>query len=232
MITGLAVVFSQVMLKRGIDLASTYLFIDLHFLIGSFFYFCMIAYDGVIKTPEALMGLGIFIIYSLYLIRNVESIDVSKEKKEKGPFPIMSVGILLAACLGIYFGAEYTVSSLGKIAISLHVPSSIVALTLLSLGTTLPELVVNISAIRQGKAELAVGNVLGSCIFNTLVIPPVASLFGTITVPRDLLVFSLPVMAASGLLFYMLAADKKMSVYEGLLFVSIYVVFVLHIAFP
>jgi cation:H+ antiporter len=121
---------------------------------------------------------------------------------------------------------------LGKIAISLHVPSSIVALTLLSLGTTLPELVVNISAIRQGKAELAVGNVLGSCIFNTLVIPPVASLFGTITVPRDLWVFSLPVMAASGLLFYMLAADKKMSVYEGLLFVSIYVVFVLHIAFP
>jgi cation:H+ antiporter len=232
LITGLAVVFSQVMLKRGIDLASSYIFIDLHFLIGSFFYFCMIAYDGVIKTPEALMGLGIFIIYSLYLIRNVESIDVSKEKKEKGPFPIMSVGILLAACLGIYFGAEYTVSSLGKIAISLHVPSSIVALTLLSLGTTLPELVVNISAIRQGKAELAVGHVLGSCIFNTLVIPPVASLFGTITVPRDLLVFSLPVMAASGLLFYMLAADKKMSVYEGLLFVSIYVVFVLHIAFP
>ena len=232
LITGLAVVFNQAMLKRGIDLVSTYLFIDLHFLIGSFFYFCMIAYDGVIKTPEALMGLGIFIIYSLYLIRNVETIDVKKEKKEKGTFPIMSVGILLAACLGIYFGAEYTVSSLGKIALSLNVPSSIVALTLLSLGTTLPELVVNISAIRQGKAELAVGNILGSCIFNTLVIPPVASFFGTVTVPRDLLVFSLPVMAASGLLFYMLAADKKMSVYEGLLFVAIYIVFVLHIAFP
>ena len=232
LITGLAVVFSQVMLKRGIDLASSYIFIDLHFLIGSFFYFCMIAYDGVIKTPEALMGLGIFIIYSLYLIRNVETIDVKEEKKEKGTFPIMSVGILLAACLGIYFGAEYTVSSLGKIALSLNVPSSIVALTLLSLGTTLPELVVNISAIRQGKAELAVGNILGSCIFNTLVIPPVASFFGTVTVPRDLLVFSLPVMAASGLLFYMLAADKKMSVYEGLLFVAIYIVFVLHIAFP
>ncbi|MFN5475663.1 MAG: sodium:calcium antiporter [Sphingobacteriales bacterium] len=232
LITGLAVVFNQAMLKRGIDLVSTYLFIDLHFLIGSFFYFCMIAYDGVIKTPEALMGLGIFIIYSLYLIRNVETIDVKEEKKEKGTFPIMSVGILLAACLGIYFGAEYTVSSLGKIALSLNVPSSIVALTLLSLGTTLPELVVNISAIRQGKAELAVGNILGSCIFNTLVIPPVASFFGTVTVPRDLLVFSLPVMAASGLLFYMLAADKKMSVYEGLLFVAIYIVFVLHIAFP
>ena len=232
LITGLAVVFNQAILKRGIDLVSTYLFIDLHFLIGSFFYFCMIAYDGVIKTPEALMGLGIFIIYSLYLIRNVETIDVKEEKKEKGTFPIMSVGILLAACLGIYFGAEYTVSSLGKIALSLNVPSSIVALTLLSLGTTLPELVVNISAIRQGKAELAVGNILGSCIFNTLVIPPVASFFGTVTVPRDLLVFSLPVMAASGLLFYMLAADKKMSVYEGLLFVAIYIVFVLHIAFP
>ena len=232
LITGLAVVFNQSILKKGIDLVSTYLFIDLHFLIGSFFYFCMIAYDGVIKTPESLFGLAIFIIYSLYLIRNVESNDVEEKKKEKVPFPIMSVGILLAACLGIYFGAEYTISSLGKIALSLNVPSSIVALTLLSLGTTLPELVVNISAIRQGKAELAVGNILGSCIFNTLVIPPVASFFGTITIPRDLLVFSLPVMAASGLLFYMLAADKKMSVYEGLLFVVIYLVFVLHIAFP
>jgi cation:H+ antiporter len=111
------------------------------------------------------------------------------------------------------------------------VPSAIVALTLLSLGTTLPELVVNIGAIRGGKAELALGNILGSCIFNTLIIPFVAGLFGTIQVPDTLLRFSLPVMVGSAILFYMLTVDKKMSVFEGYLFISLYLVFMVHVVF-
>jgi cation:H+ antiporter len=119
-----------------------------------------------------------------------------------------------------------SISSLEKIAIDLSIPKSLVALTILSLGTTLPELAVNISAIKQGKAEMAIGNILGSCIFNTLVIPSIASFFGKITVPDSLLQFSLPVMAACGLLFYLLTQDKKISVWEGLMFICLYGLFI------
>ena len=112
----------------------------------------------------------------------------------------------------------------------MKVPEAIIALTVLSIGTTLPELAVNVTAIRAGKGEMAIGNVLGSCIFNTLVIPGMASLFGPITVTKELLSFSLPVMAATGILFYLLTQDKRISEWEGILFVMIYGLFIFKIA--
>jgi cation:H+ antiporter len=76
---------------------------------------------------------------------------------------------------------------------------------------------------------MAIGNVLGSCVFNSLVIPAVASLFGPIAVPAVLISFSLPVMAGCGLLFYLLAQDKRISTWEGWLFVMIYVLFIVEV---
>jgi cation:H+ antiporter len=227
LITGLAVIIN----RKKIILESNYLYIDLHFLLGSFIFFYMIAFDGNINPIEASIGIILFIIYSIYLIKEgtkeAANIDVPIKKP---PIPIKYILILIATGVGIYLGAEYTVSSLNSIAITLGIPSSIIALTLLSLGTTLPELAVNISAIKKGKAELAIGNVLGSCIFNSLAISGICSLFGNIVVPQNLLSFSLPMMAVSGLLFYLLTQDKNISVWEGMLIVGIYVLFILQIA--
>lgn len=221
LITGLAVVVN----RKNISLNSGYLYIDLHYLIGSFIFFCIIAYDGQIGIIESMFGLLMFIVYSFYLIKGETKIENENEKSVKS-FPIYPFMILIISAVGIYFGADYTIYSLDKISIDLAIPKSIVALTLLSLGTTLPELAVNISAINQGKPEMAIGNILGSCIFNTLVIPFSASLFGPITVTENLINFSLPVMAASGLIFYLLAQDKKISIWEGLMFICLYALFI------
>jgi cation:H+ antiporter len=225
LITGLAAVLN----RKSIHLSANYIYIDLHFLSGSVFYFLVIAYDGMISFAEAAIGILIFIVYTVYLIRGegnkTNETDVSF--KQKDSFPFRQLVILTVAGVGIYLGADYTIYSLEKIAIAMRVPSSVIALTLLSLGTTLPELAVNISAIRQGKAEMAVGNVLGSSVFNTLVIPPVASLIGTIQVPSTLTGFALPVMAACGLLFYLLTQDKRISIWEGWMFICLYILFIL-----
>ncbi|HMO63159.1 MAG TPA: sodium:calcium antiporter [Ferruginibacter sp.] len=225
LITGIAVVLN----KKNITLNSNYIYIDLHFLLGSFMFFYIIAYDGVIDFAEACIGMLIYVIYSFYLIKG-GAVEVGGITKNTAAFPYKAAGILVLTAVGIYFGAEYTVASLEKIALHLQVPSSVVALTLLSLGTTLPELAVNVSAIRKGKAEMALGNVLGSCIFNALVIPAIASGIGTIQVPDNLLHFSLPVMASCGLLFYLLTQDKKISIWEGLMFVCLYVLFIIKVA--
>lgn len=223
LITGLAVIIN----KKNIDISSSYLFIDLHFLLGSVVYFYIIAYDGQIIFSEAFIGILLFIVYASYLIKGgKEENFTSTSKNDTKTFPAKSFIILLVAAAGIYFSAEYTVSSLNNIAVGLNIPQSIIALTILSIGTSLPELAVNINAIKNGKAEMAVGNVLGSCIFNTLIIPTIGSLFGTITVGDNLLSFSLPLMAAASLLFYLLTHDKKISVWEGLLFVILYILFI------
>ncbi len=221
LITGLAVVFN----KKTIILNSGYMFIDLHFLLGSFLFFYIIGYDGQIKPLEALFGLLMYIVYAIYLIKGESEIK-GETKTVSNPFPTSALFVLIISAVGIYFGAEYTISSLEKISTDLLIPKSVVALTLLSLGTTLPELAVNISAIKQGKAEMAIGNVLGSCVFNTLIIPSVASLFGTITITNNLLTFSLPLMAACGVLFYLLTQDKRISVWEGLMFLCLYGLFI------
>lgn len=224
LITGLAAVLN----RKTIYLSSNYIYIDLHFLLGSVFYFLVISYDGIIKVGEAAIGIVIFIVYAVYLIKGeTDEVAPVVEKKPRAAFPFLQLLILVGAAIGIFFGADYTIYSLEKIAIALQVPSSVIALTLLSLGTTLPELAVIASAIRLGKAEMAMGNVLGSCVFNTFVIPAVASFFGSVTVPSALTGFSLPVMAACGLLFYLLTQDKRISVWEGLMFICLYVLFIL-----
>lgn len=225
LVTGFAVAIN----RKHISLGSMYIYIDLHFLLGSFFMFYIIAYDGVITMLEAFLGIFVFIIYSIYLIKSgINNQDNAKEGKPS--FPVRAFLILLISGIGIYYGADYTVQSIQGIARALRVPEAIIALTILSLGTTLPELAVNITAIKQGKAEMAVGNILGSCIFNTLVIPSIASAIGVITVPAELISFSLPVMAGTALLFYLLTQDKRISVWEGLMFVMIYALFIIKIA--
>ena len=226
LITGLAVVLN----KKSISLNSTYIYIDLHFLLGSFFFFYLVAYDGVIRWTEAISGILIFLVYSFYLIRGGEKKTETESKSVQTAFPVKALLLLIGSAVGIYFGADYTIFSLEKIALGFNVPASIIALTLLSLGTTLPELAVNISAIRQGKAEMAIGNILGSCIFNILVILGAVSLISDVKVPHELTVFSLPVFAACGLLFYLLTQDKKISIWEGMMFICLYGLFILKIS--
>ncbi|AEE51987.1 calcium/sodium antiporter [Haliscomenobacter hydrossis] len=230
LITGLVAYLN----RKDIVLTEGYIFVHLHYLLGAFFILVMMVYDGEIKWLEALVGLFAFLAYSFYLIKPAEQAGIGDELQDEQPsnpsFPLKALITLLIAGVGIYFGANYTVSSISNIAQSLQIAPSIIALTLLSIGTTLPELAVNVSAIRKGNAEMAIGNVLGSCIFNTLTIPAVASWFGPIHIPGDLLAFSLPVMLGSGLFFYLLTQDRRISRWEGILFMLIYGLFLLKIA--
>ncbi|MCS6980454.1 MAG: sodium:calcium antiporter [Flavobacteriales bacterium] len=224
-ITGLCVVLH----RETLNLRSKYIFIDLHFLIGSFFFFAVIAWDGVIEFSESFMGIIIYLIYAFYLIRGEAELDQARPAGKKQPGWGFSLLFLLGASTGIYLSAEYTILSLTRISELVAVPHAIVSLTLLSLGTTLPELAVNMRLMMEKKAEMAIGNVLGSSVFNSLMIPSLSTLFGQATLPAELLNLPLPIMAGSGLLFYLLTHDKKMSIWEGLLFVCLYGVFIIKV---
>ncbi len=212
---------------RDIVLGKRYLLIDLHYLIGSSLLLVMFMYDGVINRFEGSIGGLLFIVYSVYLIRTGSAEVESTEEGQRPVFLWREMLILLLCSVGIYFGASYTVHAVTELAERLEIPPAIIALTMLSLGTTLPELAVNFFAMRQGKAELAVGNILGSCIFNALVIPAVVTWFGTITVSPQIQAFPMFFLPVATLLFYLLALDKRISYWEGLLFAAIYLVFVL-----
>jgi cation:H+ antiporter len=110
----------------------------------------------------------------------------------------------------------------------LGTPASITAVTVLSLGTTLPELVVSAAAARAGKADVAVGNILGSCVFNALAVAGVASLVGR-GGARGAAHAPPPGVRRRPLLFYLLTPDRQVSRWEGMLFVLAYGLFVMEL---
>lgn len=223
LVMGLTSLFSS----KRVDLGSQYIYIDLNFLIGAAIITVTIMYDGVITFGEAAVGLIAYGLYLFYLLNSKEAseetetlVPATKSKGFLKPFLIMvATGTL------IYFSAEKTIDSVAEIADYLGINKAIVSMTLLALGTTLPECIVSITAARLGKAHLAVGNVLGSCIFNALVVPGVAAAVGNVTVPSELIQFSLPFYIGVTIFFYMITQDKKVSHFEGALLLAIYILF-------
>ncbi len=102
----------------------------------------------------------------------------------------------------------------------------IIAVTAVALGTSLPELLVTINAALKGQAEIAVGNVLGSNIFNTFVVMGGPGLFGQLPVSEATLTTGLPTMIAGTVLMFFATQDKQLSSWEGWLFIIFYVWFV------
>lgn len=217
---------------RQVRLGDQYIMIDLHFLLGAALVLALSLRDGVLTRVEGVFLLGAYVSYLLYLMKEGK---IEKDLTMGGSgapkrFPWAHVAVLAATGLFIYLGARFTVSSLASLAGRLGVPPSIVAVTVLSLGTTLPELIVSVTAARAGKADVAIGNVLGSCVFNSLGVGGVASLVGHVQAPDELLTLPLPVFGAAALLFYLLTLDKRISRWEGMLFLIVYGLFVMEVA--
>ncbi|GIW33182.1 sodium:calcium antiporter [Meiothermus sp.] len=224
LILGVSTVFSVL---RPVYLGEAYIAIDLHFLVGSAFVLGVAMSDGIVGRVEGLCLLAVYGVYVAYLLKEGSS---GPDGAVRPPIALRDMVQVALSAVGIYFGAEWTVNSLQGLATVLGVPTAIVAVTVLALGTTLPELVVSITAARQGKASLAVGNILGSCVFNALVVVGAGAVYGTVKAPPELTGFALPFVVGASLLFYLLVQDRRISSWEGMLFLVMYALFILEIS--
>jgi len=213
--------------KRRVDLGDHYLYIDLHFLMATAWIVIVSFYDGKASFGETQVGLLAYLVYLFYLLSTAKEGAPKSFETQPGIWNRWSWLLLLLIGSGVVidYSSRAAIDSLGKIASAIGISPAVVSMTLLSLGTTLPEAVVSVLAARRGKAELAVGNVLGSCIFNGLAIPGIVTWLSPISVPSELIGFSLPVYASAVLFFYLLTQDKKISPYEGAVLVLMYLLF-------
>lgn len=220
--------------SRGrIALGEHYLFIDLNFMLGAMLLLAASMVDGHVGTLEGLLLLSAYVIYTVYLVREGRTDSADAAQADALPTAsrrmALDVAILAIAGVAIYFGGEMTVDALRDIAAGLAIPPAIAAITILSIGTTLPELAVSVTAALKGQGALAVGNILGSTIFNALAVAGAAAVAGGVLVPHSLLSFALPFVAAASLLFYLLTQDKLVSKWEGLLFLVLFALFIVEI---
>ncbi|OON98405.1 MAG: sodium:proton exchanger [Epulopiscium sp. Nele67-Bin004] len=180
--------------------------------------------DGIIL----LIFFGIF-MYSLAQValaarRNNEP----EEEIETMPMG-KSIMFSIAGMLGIGIGGEWVVDGASAVALTWGMSEALVGLTIIAIGTSLPELVTSIVAAKKGQSDMALGNVIGSTIFNTFLILGVSTTINPIPVTSESIIDIL-IMITAILEVYIFAATKRtIGRVEGALFLSVYIAYMAYI---
>ena len=148
---------------------------------------------------------------------------------EKRPAMWLSAVMVLGGLAALVFGGDMFVDSASEIASALGVSDAVIGLTIVAAGTSLPELATSVVAAVKGNPGIAVGNVIGSCIFNVFFVLGLSAvarplLFG------DIRIFDLLTLTAASLLFWLFGwffGDKKITRTEGALLVAAYIAYIL-----
>jgi len=225
---------------KNIKISRNMLSVDLPMMIAAALLFVFVVFDGKIVLIETLLLCGMFVVYLLYITREERPTDEKEIKKEiRGLLKIKEIkkrtwAILVFSGVLIYFSARFTVESVIAFSEIFNVGKEVIAATIFSIGTTLPELTVSVVAASKGKPEIAIGNILGSNIFNALAVLGIPALLGMIILSVDVFtfnvnIFMLAVLIAATVLYFFITQDRETTSWEGWLLIIFYIFFILTI---
>lgn len=140
---------------------------------------------------------------------------------------IVSILYIIIAIALLYFGAKWLVNGSSVLALKAGVSPLVAGLTVVAIGTSSPELVVSLNAAASNQGNMAIGNIIGSNIFNIAVILGISALFANLKAKLQLLKFDIPVLTAVTILFFILFSDRHLSRLEGLIFLLILTFYIL-----
>jgi len=194
--------------------------LDMPLLIGTTFILWFMLMDQNLSKIEAIILLACLLVFLLNSFDGQLGGGETETKAEIKDYVLLILGGVL-----VYFGASYTILAIEALSVQAGISKEIIALTAVSLGTSLPEIMVSIAAARRGKTELAVGNVLGSNIFNTLAVMGIPALLGTLVIPDEILAFSFPFLIAMTIMFALVCMSKRITRWEGFMLLIFYAFF-------
>jgi len=135
------------------------------------------------------------------------------------------IGIIISI-IALWKGADFLIENSYKVAKKHNISESIIGLTILAFGTSLPELLVSLSAALMGSSNISIGNVIGSNIFNLGFILGLTALIHPIKIKKDILYRDIPFFIISSLAFIFLALDKILSRLDGLILLTLFGIFI------
>ncbi|XOB41447.1 MAG: calcium/sodium antiporter [Candidatus Nealsonbacteria bacterium] len=247
LVVGLSAVFARTLIvKRSlIDL-------DAPLLATTTVLFIFIMWDRKIVFGEGILLLLAFAIYLLYTIfQRREEIITSelvgvlprgakiqilpsraerrrkeiKERPSKLNFKVFL--FLILGMAGLVVGANYAIESIVNISKLLKISTALIAITAMSLGTTLPELLVSVRAALKKKYEIALGNIFGSNVFNLLVVVGIPALIKPLAIADLTFSIGLPFLVVATLLFIISGISRRIHIWEGAMYLLIYILFII-----
>ncbi len=191
--------------------------------------FLLMAYDGTISRGEGILFLALMAAYLLFLAQEpsivAEEVD---EELAKEPFNWPpTLGLLILGFVMVVYGADFAVSSASNIARSLGVSEWVIGLFLVAFGTSLPELVVSVQAAIQKKADMSIGNIIGSNVANFSMVLGSAALVNPLRVDLAANAFDILVALVASVMLVFITASRLYNRSAGIALLVILGVFVL-----
>lgn len=181
--------------------------------------------NGSIGIVEGIILLSAFAAYLTYLFIMSKN-DMKQEDSPKDMSTVKAALFIILGLAMIVLGSNFTVDAASAIALSLGLSERFIGLTIVALGTSLPELCTSISAARKGNADIAIGNIVGSNIFNILFIVGLSALITEVPFARNFIFDTLIAAAAAVMLLICCLLGKgKLKRSAGILMLFVYAVY-------
>ncbi len=234
-VLGLAAVVRPIMTKRLTVQR------DIPILLATCLLFFLLTLDGAIGVVDSGVLLVVLVGYLVYLSRvSADQPGVSREAKnsgEKAPSGLRIVFMLFLIVVSIalmMIASRFMVTGAIGIATRFGMSEFAIGLTIVAMGTSLPEIATTLAAVRQEQYDLAIGNVLGSCFFNIIAVPAAMAVIsaGALPLAEEAIWVDIPIMVvATVALLPIFVSDHRLSRAEGVLFLAYYAVYVLMLYF-
>ena len=183
--------------------------------------------NNVINRSEGFILLLAFALYIYTMIM------FSRKRrhviKEYHSLTKVDIFMLLSGFLAVVLGGELVVKSSREIAISLGITETLVGLTLVSIGTSLPELITSLVAAKKGEADIAIGNVIGSNICNFLLVMGLTSFIKPLLVDFKSIIDVIILLIISIFIYLIMLIKKKITLKTGLILLFLYLLFMIYI---
>ena len=233
LVLGFSVIFTPIIIKKQTLKKEFPILIGVSLLLvifGIFFGIGTTTGNYAILRWEGIIFVILIIAYMTYLVIDAKRHPTEDDQEEIKDMKIwLAIILVIVGALGIALGGEFVVFGAKGLALTgadaIHVDhdlaESLVGLTIVAVGTSLPELVTSIVAAKKGQTDIALGNVIGSNIFNILFVLGIAATVNPLT-SGGTIVVNLIVMMSVTILLFALAFTKKLGRKTGILFLSLY----------
>lgn len=229
LVLGLSGMFGSLTAKRKIITRDFIyaIFSSIVVLILSFGFFVPSGSEGVITRTNGWILLCFLGIYLYALIG--DALRSVRTKEEKTEFNVKDIVLIIVGIIGIVLGGQLVVNSATDIATMLNVSQNVIALTIVAIGTSLPELVTSVVASRKGEVDIAIGNVVGSNIFNIFFILGLSSAISPITFGVETFIDILVMVASSFMVYILLLKNMRIGNKKGIILLTSYALYMVYI---
>lgn len=221
LIVGLAAIMSRSALtvtKNLIDLE-----IPLLSLVTLIFF--GVAYDGLITQPESIFLLLAFILYLLYSFFQKDPSDATSPVEGRPKLTMMDFILLVVGFVLLVGGAKYLIDAVLAISSAAGISVGIITILAVAVGTSLPELIISVKAALAKNAEVSIGNIFGSNIFNLLLVVGGAGMMGVQRLDAATVGIALPMLLATTFFFVISGISNRIHVWEGAFYLLAYTLF-------